>query len=202
MKKLNLFGMFAILSAFAYGATNPGESTLGVTTSQSASAGVPFEVRVNIIPAGPELCLVDENGNLIDNLRFDHGTKLQGTLAKSQVEKTVILRRTDGKAFSADKDGENPVDSKKYKATFEAKSPSFDKTTHKLILTKLNSATGNGKYPEMETTFNYRDEEIALKGSDTNVRTLVTSVIPAGTQADDGLYVATGEFTATLIEVQ
>lgn len=200
MKKLKLFGLFAILSAFAYGATNPGESTLGVTTSQSASAGVPFEVRVNIIPAGPELCLVDENGTLIDNLRFDHGTKLQGVLAKSQVEKTVVLRRTDGKAFSADKAGENADGGKNYKVTFEAKSPSFDKTNHKLVLTKLNSATGNGKYPTMDTTFNYRDEEITVNGEDTNVRTLVTSVIPAGTNADDGLYVATGEFTATLIE--
>ena len=205
MKKLKLFGLFAVVSALSFGATpagftNPGQSAVGATDSIPASAGVPFEVRVNVLPEGPELCLVDETGSIIDNLRFDHGTKLKGVLTKSQVDKTVILKRTDGKAFSADASGKNESADKNYIVRFKAIAPDFVEDTHVLTLTKLNSATGTGDKDKIATTLNYRDDEIEVKGTDTNARTLVASVIPAGTEVDDGLYVATGEFTASLTQ--
>lgn len=200
MKKMKMvFGVLSILalSSFSFGAngldpTNPGDSMEGVTTSQSAVTGVPLQIRVNVIPEGPELCLVDETGSLIESLDFDHGTKLKGTLTKSQVDKLVVLKRTDGKPFETD----NGAKLNNFKVKFEATSPSFDETTHVFKLTKLNSGTGGAK--EINTTLNYLDHEIKVKGTETAVKTLVTSIIPAGTVVEDGLYVGTGMFTATV----
>lgn len=173
---------------------NPGGSTTAITSTQTAVTGVPVQIRVNVLPEGPELCLVDESGSLIQNLDFDHGTKLKGTLNKSQVEKMVILKRTDGKPFETD----NGDSIKNYKAKFEVTSPYFDSKTHEFTLTKLNSASSQGDNPTIKTTLNYLDHDISVRGTETHVKTLITSVIPAGTKVDEGLYIGTGTFQATL----
>ena len=200
MKKI--FGVLSILalSSLCMGAnglepTNPGNSMEAVTSSQTAVTGVPLEVRVNVIPEGPELCLVDETGSLIEKLEFDHGTKLKGTLSKSQVDRLVVLKRTDGQPFQT----ENGADLTKFKVKFEATSPSFDENTHVFKLSKLNSGDTE---KTIDTTLNYLDHEIAFEGSESSVRTLVTSVIPAGTIVEDGLYVGIGTFTATVTGVE
>ncbi|MEG0517151.1 MAG: hypothetical protein RR523_16040, partial [Cetobacterium sp.] len=99
MKKL-LMGALAVLtvSSMAFGASTQQmvDSTLSATNpGDKVGAGVPFEVRVNIAPKGPELVIVDENDNIYDTMVFDHGTKLAGTLNRSVVERTAILKRTD-----------------------------------------------------------------------------------------------------------
>ena len=80
MKKV-LLGLFAI-SALAFGASNQQmvDSTLSAKNpGDEVGAGVPFEVRVNVVPKGPQLVIVDENGNIYDQIVFDHGNKLAGT---------------------------------------------------------------------------------------------------------------------------
>ena len=75
MKKV-LFGLFAI-SALAFGASNQQmvDSTLSAKNpGDTVGAGVPFEVRVNVVKKGPELVLTDENNNIYDVMVFDHGT--------------------------------------------------------------------------------------------------------------------------------
>ena len=73
MKKLALCVLSVLaLSSMAFGARVASnqqlvDSPIGVTTKgDSVGAGVPFEVRVNVIPKGPELGIFDENGNLYD----------------------------------------------------------------------------------------------------------------------------------------
>ena len=149
MKKL-LIGAFCILStAMAYAAPSTQQlvdSALSATqTGESVGAGVPFEVRVNVIPRGPELGIFDENGNLYDTIVFDHGTKIAGKLNKSVVDKTAILMRTDGHAFSADKDGQ--VGTTTYDGKFEVlANNNYDANTNILKLEKLSSSTDENSY--------------------------------------------------------
>ena len=50
----------------------------------------------------------------------------------------------------------------------------------------------------MATEFNFITKDNAIKATDNKMRTLVQSVIKAGTQADSGMYIGTGTFTAKL----
>lgn len=199
MKKI-LFGLLAV-TAMAFGASTQQmvDSTLSATTTgDKVGAGVPFEVRVNVVPKGPELVLVDENGGVYDTMTFDHGTKLAGTLSRSVVERTIILQRTDKHAFSADIAG--GVGTTQYTGQFAlASNNNYDPTTNVLTLDKL-SATGDtvGTTMLMPTEFNFVKHERDIKATDNEMRTLVQSVIKAGTLADPGMYIGTGTFTATL----
>ena len=198
MKKV-LFGLFAI-SALAFGASNQqmvDSATSAKNQGDTVGAGVPFEVRVNVVKKGPELVLTDENNNIYDVMVFDHGTKLAGTLSKSVVENHVILQRTDGHAFSADEAGE--VGTTTYKGKFEVEqNNSYDPATHILTLDKLGADGEDGSAPTLDTEFNFITAERDIKATDNKMRTLVQSVIKAGTQADTGMYIGTGTFTAQL----
>lgn len=175
------------------------DSTLTATNvGDIVGAGVPFEVRVNIVPRGPELVIVDENKDLYDTMVFDHGTKLAGTLNRSVVEKTAILMRTDGHPFSAD--GSGAVGTKTYTGKFELlANNNYNESTNVLTLDKLSSSGDTvGTTNTMNTEFNFIKGERNIKATDNNMRTLVQSVIPAGTKADPGMYIGTGTFKATL----
>lgn len=200
MKKV-LFGLFAVLSISAMGASSQQlvDSALSATTTgDQVGAGVPFEVRVNVVPKGPELCITDENGNLYDNMVFDHGTKLAGTLSRSVQERTAILTRTDGYPFSATIDGK--TGSTKYTGKFEVlPNNNYDSATNILTLEKLSSAGDTASSTmTMDTEFNFIKQNREVSSTDNQLRTLVQSVIPAGTKADGGMYIGTGTFTATL----
>lgn len=202
MKKL-LIGAFCILStAMAYAVPSTQQlvdSALSATqTGESVGAGVPFEVRVNVIPRGPELGIFDENGNLYDTIVFDHGTKIAGKLNKSVVDKTAILMRTDGHAFSANKDGE--VGTTTYDGKFEVlANNNYDANTNILKLEKLSASTDeNNDLVTMDTEFNFVKGTRVIKATDNQMRTLIQSVIPAGTNAVGGMYIGTGTFTASL----
>lgn len=202
MKKL-LMGALAVLtvSSMAFGASTQQmvDSTLSATNpGDKVGAGVPFEVRVNIAPKGPELVIVDENDNIYDTMVFDHGTKLAGTLNRSVVERTAILKRTDNHPFSADASG--AVGITQYTGQFAlATNNNYDPTTNILTLDKLSSVGDTGSTTmTMPTEFNFIKQERTIKATDNNMRTLVQSVIKAGTKADPGMYVGNGTFTATL----
>ena len=199
MKKV-LFGLFAI-SALSFGASHQQmvDSALSAKTKgDEVGAGVPFEVRVNVVDKGPELVITDENGNIYDVMVFDHGTKLAGTLNRSVVEKTAILRRTDGHSFSATEQGE--VGTTKYTGKFEVlPNNNYNPTTHVLTLDKLSSAGDTGSTTKtMATEFNFIGQDRDVTATDNNMRTLIQSVIKAGTKADGGMYIGTGTFTAKL----
>ena len=199
MKKV-LFGLFTV-SALAFGASTQQmvDSTLNAKNpGDEVGAGVPFEVRVNVIDKGPELVLTDENNNVYDVMVFDHGTKMSGTLARSVVENHVILQRTDGHPFSADETGD--VGTTKYTGKFEVlPNNNYDPTTHILTLDKLSSAGDKGNQTKtMATEFNFITQDRDVSATDNKMRTLVQSVIKAGTQADSGMYIGTGTFTAKL----
>ena len=197
-KTLFLGALLSAMSVMAMGATNPGDSVEEITNNgNKASAGVPMEVRVNILSQGPELVLVDENGNLIDNLVLDHGTKVlteEGKLAKeSRVEKTVVMKRADGKTFSTGTSGVTG-----FTANFTLENaPGYTGADGTFELTKLNS--GNSGVP-MVTLIEFLNNDIAIKDgeNDREVRTPVVSIIKAGTDAEAGLYVGTGTFVGTL----
>lgn len=160
-------------------------------------AGVPFEVRVNVVPKGPQLVIVDENNNVYDEMVFDHGNKLAGTQNRSVVEKVAILTRTDGHPFSASKDGTAG------KATYTGKfgvvpNNNYNQDTHVLTLDKLFSNGEAGTAPTLATEFNFISGERNIKATDKEMRTQVQSVIPAGVVADQGTYIGTGTFTAEL----
>lgn len=204
MKKL-LIGAFCILSAAtALAAKAPSTQQLvdsALTATQkgdAVGAGVPFEIRVNVIPRGPELGIFDENGNLYDTIVFDHGTKIAGKLNKSVVDKTAILMRTDGHAFSANKDGE--VGTTTYDGKFEVlANNNYDANTNILKLEKLSASTDeNNDLVTMDTEFNFVKGTRVIKATDNQMRTLIQSVIPAGTNAVGGMYIGTGTFTASL----
>lgn len=205
MKKV-LFGVLALsLSITALAAhTTPShqqmvDSTLSATeVGDVVGAGVPFEVRVNVIPKGPELAIFDENGNMYDLMVFDHGNKMAGTQSKSVVEKTAILMRTDGHAFSADEEG--TVGKTTYTGSFGVlENNNYDPTTHILTLDKLFSQGDDGEETAtLATEFNFISRERDIKATDNQMRTLIQSVIPAGTHADSGMYIGTGTFTAQL----
>ena len=160
-------------------------------------AGVPFEVRVNVMPKGPELVIVDENDNVYDEMVFDHGNKLAGTQNRSVVERVAILKRTDGHAFSADTQGTAG------KTTYTGKfgvvaNNNYDQDTHVLTLEKLFSNGEDGSAPTLATEFNFITGERDIKATDKEMRTQVQSIIKAGTHADQGTYIANGTFTAEL----
>ena len=201
-----LLGAFCILSATAALAAHTTastqqlvDSTLSATeVGDKVGAGVPFEVRVNVIPRGPELGIFDENGNLYDTIVFDHGTKLAGSLNRSVVDKTAILMRTDGHAFSADKDGKAGTHT--YDGKFEVlPNNNYDAATNILKLEKLSASTDeNDNLVTMDTEFNFIKGTRPIKETDNQMRTLIQSVIPAGTQAVGGMYIGTGTFAASL----
>ena len=78
MKK-SLLAMI-ILSTAAFGA-NPGEK-VPTQSGHKGQVGVPMEVRVTVLPQGPQLVLLDENDILINKLTFDHGSMVAGLSQK------------------------------------------------------------------------------------------------------------------------
>lgn len=198
MKKV-LFGLFAV-SAIAFGASTQqmvDSATSAKNPGDEVGAGVPFEVKVNVVKKGPELVLTDENNNIYDVMVFDHGTKMAGTLSRSVVENHVILQRTDGHAFSADEAGD--VGTTTYTGVFEVQpNNNYDPTTHKLTLDKLGTGGETSKDSTLATEFNFITSDRKVSATDNKIRTLVQSVIPAGTEADSGMYIGTGTFTAKL----
>lgn len=204
MKKFLLVSILALgLGTVAMGAGGSNQQMVdsmltATAVGDTVGAGVPMEVRVNIVPKGPELVIVDENNNIYDTMVFDHGTKLAGTLNRSVVERTAILKRTDNHPFSAD--GTGAVGTKKYTGKFELVSNgNYNSATNILTLDKL-SAVGDTASTKMtmDTEFNFIKHEREIKATDNQMRTLVQSVIPAGTQAEPGMYIGTNTFKASL----
>ncbi|MGL5569310.1 MAG: hypothetical protein ACRDCE_16535 [Cetobacterium sp.] len=204
MKKFLLVSILALgLGTVAMGAGGSNQQMVdsmltATAVGDTVGAGVPVEVRVNVVPKGPELVIVDENNDVYDTMVFDHGTKLAGTLNRSVVERTAILKRTDGHPFSAD--GVGTVGTKKYTGKFELVSNSnYNPATNILTLDKL-SAVGDTASTKMtmDTEFNFIKHEREIKATDNQMRTLVQSVIPAGTQAEAGTYIGTNTFKASL----
>lgn len=204
MKKV-LYGLLGLaLATTAFSAhTTPStqqmvDSMLEATAvGDVVGAGVPFEVRVNVVPKGPELVIVDENNNVYDQIVFDHGNKIAGTQNRSVVEKVAILTRTDGHPFSATKDGTTG------KTTYTGKfgvvpNNNYSQDTHVLKLEKLFSNGEAGNAPTLDTEFNFITAERPIKATDREMRTQIQSVIPAGVVADQGTYIANGTFTAEL----
>ncbi|MBC2857008.1 hypothetical protein H3N56_11245 [Cetobacterium sp. 2A] len=202
MKKLLLLALLAVGATSSFAASNQQmvDSTLSATVAgDKVGAGVPFEVRVNIVPKGAELVIVDENDNVYDTMVFDHGTKMAGKLNKSTVEKTAILKRTDNHPFSADLAG--TVGTTQYTGQFALESNgNYNPTTNVLTLDKLSSSGDTaGTVMAMPTEFNFIKQERDIRATDNQMRTLVQSTIKAGTTADAGTYIGTGTFTASLI---
>lgn len=187
MKK-SLLAMI-ILSTAALGA-NPGDN-IPTQSNNAGEVGVPMEVRVTVLPQGPQLVLLDENDVLINKLIFDHGSMVAGLSQKSTLEKEVRLARADGKAFADN--------SETYKAKFEAKDLNGNaiagNTDRNLVLNGHGAASGIG----VESTLNYRTGDITVSATDKMIVTKITSTIDAipSTQAS-GLYVGSGTFNATL----
>lgn len=190
MKKM-LLGV-SILSALAFGASNPGDD-ISVADSGVAKVGVPMEVRVEILPASEKLVLVDENNKLIDKLIFDHGRLVKGAaVADSIVEKTVKLKKANGSIFGSD-----------YKVTFKAKDSSetpVNMTTP--LKLQAHGVTGGG---EIESKLKYRENEITLTGTEIEVVTNIQSIIEAttlnGSSISEGLYIGSGTFEAEVESV-
>lgn len=213
----------AVISSMAFGVdtpvttgtiNNPGDSIAAVNEKdKSAQAGVPMEVRVNVIGQGPQLVLVDETGTLIENLTFDHGNKLlatgqidgTGTASdtyipqKSTVEKIVILKRTDGKAFNAEN---NTAGSgiKTYTGNFIATSnnPTDAGKLHQMTLTRLTATGTEADLHTMTTALDYESQNMTVDGTATEIRTTVVSTIPQRIPAKPGLYIGTGTFVGRL----
>lgn len=187
MKK-SLLAMI-ILSTAAFGA-NPGQDTPTESTHKG-EVGVPMEVRVTVLPQGPQLVLLDENDVLINKLVFDHGSMVAGLSQKSTLEKEVRLARADGKPF-----GEN---TRTYKAKFEAKDLNGNAIagdgSKNLTLNGHGAASGK----TVDSTLNYRTDDITVSTTDKMVMTKVTSTIDAiPSSQTSGLYVGSGTFNATL----
>ena len=220
----------AVISSMAFGAavtpgdiSNPGdEITTAKNQGDYAQAGVPMEVRVNVIGQGPQLVLVDETGTLIENLTFDHGNKLLATgkingagaeddtyiPQESKVEKIVILKRTDGKAFNAGNDSA-PGGVDTYTGNFIAISNNpddhttdgtldFTKKTHQMTLTRLTSTGTTEELHTMKTALDYESQDMTVVGTRNEIRTTVVSKIAARTPAKAGLYIGTGTFIGRL----
>ena len=222
-----------VISSLAFGAavtpgsiSNPGDDiTKAAQAGDSAQAGVPMEVRVNVIGQGPQLVLVDETGTLIENLTFDHGNKLLagGEIngddqtnqtyipQESTVEKIVILKRTDGKAFGATNTGdEASAANNEYTGNFIALSNNpvdhttppdtvdLEAKTHQMTLTRLSS-TGTAEAADTITTaLDYESQDMTVAGTRKEIRTTVVSKIAARTPAKAGLYIGTGTFIGRL----
>lgn len=183
MKKM-LLGV-SILSTLAFGASNPGGTVPG-------TVGVPMEVRVEILPTSGKLVLVDENNKLIDKLIFDHGKLVKGAaVTDSTVEKTVKLKKDNNGALGS------------VKVTFEAKDSSGTKvnTSTALKLQPHGVSSGNA----IDSNLKYRENEITLTGTETEVETKVQSIIEAtvlnGTSVKEGLYIGSGTFEAKVENV-
>lgn len=219
-----------VISSMAFGAaitpddiSNPGDDISAVTSGGYGQAGVPMEVRVNVIGQGPQLVLVDETGTLIENLTFDHGNKLlatgkiNGTGAdddtyipkKSTVEKIVILKRTDSKPFGAEANGSGDGANKTYTGNFIAISNNpddhttdgtldFTKKTHQMTLTRLTATETDGELHTIKTALDYESQDMTVAGTRNEIRTTVVSTIPERTIAKPGLYVGTGTFIGRL----
>jgi hypothetical protein len=226
-----------VISSMAFGVgtpitpgtiTNPGDDiTKAAQVGDSAQAGVPMEVRVNVIGQGPQLVLVDETGTLIENLTFDHGNKLlagggtdgqingggQATDTyipqESKVEKIVVLKRTDGKAFNADSTAANGVT--EYTGNFIALSNNpadhgtgagtdeeLGKKTHQMTLTRLTATGTTEELHTMKTALDYESQDMTVAGTRNEIRTTVVSTIPQRTIAKPGLYIGTGTFIGRL----
>lgn len=194
MKKL-LFGLLAV-SSVLYGVGNPGDKV--PSSGRTGSAAVPMEVRVTVLPNGPQLVLVDENNVLIKKLTFDHGNLVAGLNTGSTVEKEVRLMRADGLAFSA---AVKPTDDT-YTAKFEAKdlnSKVIEGINGEFVLNGHGIADGDNVLKTIDSTLNYRAGNISVTGADTMVATKVVSTVPElGSVQASGLYVGSGTFTATL----
>ncbi|MGL6114371.1 MAG: hypothetical protein ACRC1R_04965 [Cetobacterium sp.] len=178
------------LSTVAFGA-NPGEN-VPTESGNRGTVGVPLEVRVTVLPKGPQLVLVDENNTLIDKLTFDHGNMVAGLSKESKIEKEVRLVRADGKAFAT-----NGTDT--YKAKFEASDlngTAIDGSTPgNLALNGHGGASGEA----IASTLNFRTGDIAVGATDKMVMTKVQSIVGAiGEDQEPGLYVGSGTFNATL----
>lgn len=209
MKNLrNLFLVGALLSTTALAAgpyTNPGDA-VSETNNGEASAGVPLEVRVNVLGQGPELVLVDETDTVIDTLSFDHGNKILSEIGgkkviqnKSTVEKIVIMKRTDGKPFNTQASGTGEVSGVTgYTAKFSIENSPNLIEPNVLQLVKLNSGAGETTPKFINTAIDYLDHDISVDKGATEVRTTVVSTIPARTEAEEGLYIGTGMFVGTL----
>ncbi|SJZ89618.1 hypothetical protein SAMN02745174_01869 [Cetobacterium ceti] len=183
MKKV-LLGLLAV-SAISFGASNSGDNNLEKTT------GVPVEVRANVIPKGARLVLVDGNDNIIDKLVFDHKNIIQGqTHAMTQM---VKVRRTDNGALfaSGSKDGT---------VTFSAIPTINGKTaTANDNNFPLYKDLG-GKEEELSSTLDFNNKPINIDETGTKAQTMVTSTVIAKADQEEGLYIGTGTFTATLGE--
>ena len=209
-----------VISSLAFGVeattgsvSNPGDDISAVVLNNSGEAGVPMEVRVNVIGQGPQLVLVDETGTLIENLTFDHGNKLlaggtvdgtdKGTYIpqESTVEKIVILKRTDGKAFGATAKGvETDANKKTYTGNFIATSnnPTDAGKLHQMTLTRLTATGTEADLHTMTTALDYESQDMTVAGTRNEIRTTVVSKIAARTPAKAGLYVGTGTFIGRL----
>lgn len=194
MKKL-LFGLLAV-SSVLYGVGNPGEEVPSSSVGATGSAAVPMEVRVTVLPQGPQLVLVDENKVLIKKLTFDHGNLVAGLNTGSTIEKEVRLMRADGKKFGVVGVDEN--DDRAYTAVFTAKdlnNAAIPGTKGKFVL----NGHGGASASVINSTLNYRAGNISVTGADTMVATKVVSTVPElGSGKASGLYVGSGTFTATL----
>ena len=211
-----------VISSIAFGAavtpgsiSNPGDDiTKATEAGDYAQAGVPMEVRVNIIGQGPQLVLVDETGTLIENLTFDHGNKLLagGEIngddqtsqtyipQESKVEKIVVLKRTDSKPFGADASGSGTGEGKTYTGNFIATSnnPTDAGKLHQMTLTRLTATGTESDLHTMTTALDYESQDMTVAGTATEIRTTVVSTIPQRTIAKPGLYVGTGTFVGRL----
>lgn len=187
MKRV-LFGLLAV-TAVSFGA-NPGGS-VPATTGSSGSVGVPLEVRVTVLPKGPQLVLVDENNVLIQKLSFDHGNMVAGLSTESTLEKEVRLMRADGAAFAT-----NNTDT--YTAKFEATDLNGNDigSNGKVLVLNGHGAASSEK---IDSILTFRTGDIPVAAADKMVTTKVQSTVPAlyDTQAS-GLYVGSGTFKATL----
>ncbi len=64
---------------------------------------------------------------------------------------------------------------------------------------KLSASTDeNNNLVTMDTELNFIKGTREIKATDTQMRTLIQSVIPAGTKAVGGQYIGTGTFAASL----
>lgn len=186
MKK-SLLAML-ILSTAAFGA-NPGED-VPAEKGDKGEVGVPMEVRVTVLPKGPQLVLLDENDGLIDKLTFDHGNMVAGLSKKSTLEKEVRLARADGEAFG----GEGT-----YTAKFEAKDLNGNLIAGNADKNLVLTGYGAADKEKLDSTLNYRNGDIPVTANDKMVMTKVMSTVDAiSGEQKAGLYIGSGTFNATL----
>ena len=178
-------------------ATNPGTYTKDLTKiGDSGAAGVPLQVKANVIPASSRLVLVDENNKVIDNLVFDHGNLIPG--ATSNISQIVELKRTDNNAFSAEDtpDHKGKIGTSTYIAQFAATNAGNTIIPNTANNFALQGATDGATSLQSELDFN--GTEIKVSSTATFVRTQVTSKLNVPVGTTQGLYIGNGTFVATL----